>query len=99
MRGRIEIMCQILEVCKLPRSKTSVTRKANLNNAQLNVYLTFLISRELLERDSGKYVTTQKGCSLIEAMTELNSTLENYKRSISKELAREHITTSSGSYI
>jgi len=89
MRDQIQIMTQILELCTVPRSKTNIGRKANLSSAQLKTYLRRLVSRGLLEHDSGKYMTTSKGHSFLEAITQLDYSLEDYTRRVSVEMARE----------
>ena len=50
-----------MESCLLPRGKTRIMCKVNLNFAQANVYLSQLTSLGLLSKDADKYATTDKG--------------------------------------
>lgn len=77
MRGQIEIITEILKLCLLPRTQTTIRGKTSLNHQQMKAYMGLLETRGLLERNSGKYTTTQRGGSFLEAATQLSLTLEN----------------------
>jgi predicted transcriptional regulator len=67
-RDKIEIMVGILEVCRDERAKkTKIVYNANLNFHMANKYLDMLIGKELLAKDGNEYRTTDKGCSFVEA--------------------------------
>lgn len=87
MRGQIEIITEVLELCLLPRTQTNIRAKTSLNYAQIKTYLTFLTSRDLLEHDSGMYATTLRGRSFLDAAAQLSQALEDFTRTISREVA------------
>jgi predicted transcriptional regulator len=69
-RDKLIIMMDILNISKNQTSKTRIMSKANLSFSQLNEYIDFLVSHDLLEALSsgGKigYKVTQKGREFIE---------------------------------
>ncbi len=75
MRRRInlEIMAEILSLCKQPQTKTRVMYQTNLSWLMLQKYLSQLQSRRLLEvhHSLTKYATTQKGLKFVEKWREL----------------------------
>jgi predicted transcriptional regulator len=86
MRGQIEIITEVLELCLLPRTQTNIRAKTSLNYAQIKTYLTFLTSRGLLEHDSGTYATTLRGRSFLDAAAQLSQALEDFTHTISREV-------------
>jgi predicted transcriptional regulator len=72
-RNSLEIMAEILILCKRPQTKTRVMYRTNLSWRMLQKYLSQLQSRELLEvhHSLPKYATTQKGLKLVEKWREL----------------------------
>jgi predicted transcriptional regulator len=76
-RQRIEIMAQILAFCKQRRRKSHIMYGTELSHAQLKAFLKLLTSRDLLARDSNKYVTTFKGHRFIDTFASLNAFLED----------------------
>jgi len=87
MRGQIEIMTEILELCMIPRTQTGIRSKTSLSHAQVKTYIALLTSRGLLEIDLGKYATTLRGRSFLGAAAQLSHALEDFTRTISKEAA------------
>jgi len=65
MRGRLEIIYEILSVCREPVIKTKIMYGCNLSHKQLRKYLEYLISLNLLspfEKDrKGFFQVTEKG--------------------------------------
>jgi predicted transcriptional regulator len=72
-RNSLEIMTQILVLCKQPQTKTRVMYRTNLSWRMLQKYLSQLQSRGLLEvhHSLPKYATTQKGLKFVEKWREL----------------------------
>ncbi len=72
-RNRLEIMAEILSLCKQPQTKTKVMYGTNLSYKMLQKYLSQLQSRGLLEvhHSLTKYMTTQKGLDFLEKWREL----------------------------
>jgi len=62
-RPKVQIMAEILELCKEPQFKTHVMYKTNLSWQMLQKYLSHLQSLGFLEirHSPRKYATTQKG--------------------------------------
>jgi len=78
-RGRLEIIREILTICHRPAKKTSVLYRCNLSYSQLQKYLEYLISRNLLNnsKNDGKtvYTITDKGKEFLEEYERLNNLL------------------------
>lgn len=72
-RNSLEIMTEILVLCKQPQTKTRVMYRTNLSWRMLQKYLSQLQSRGLLEvhHSLTKYATTQKGLKFVEKWREL----------------------------
>jgi predicted transcriptional regulator len=77
-RGWLEIVNLMLEVCERGALKTHVMYKCNLNSKQLQQYMEFMLSRDLVskveEEGFGKrtiYLTTDRGRRLRAAYDEL----------------------------
>jgi len=79
-RGRLEIISEILTVCRKPAKKTSILYKCNLSYNQLQRYLKYLISQSLLSQIESKetilYQMTDKGKVFLEECKRLNDFLE-----------------------
>ena len=74
-RGRLEIIAEILLFCDQHKAKTSIMYNTNLNYAQLESHLRFLISLGLLMRQESRYLTTAKGYRFLELFAELQGIL------------------------
>ena len=72
-RNNLEIMAEILSLCKKPRIKTNVMYGTNLSFRMLQKYLSQLQASGHLEvhHSATKYVTTQKGLRFLEKWREL----------------------------
>jgi predicted transcriptional regulator len=74
------ILAQMLEIIKDGPIKTQIMYKANLSYNQLNDYLAFMFSINLIEQTnvSGKeiYVITDKGVDFLQRHNELTKMLE-----------------------
>jgi len=79
-RGRLEIIYQILLLCVKPSRKTNILYKCNLNHEQLDKYLEYLRSFDLLESFTNTrieyYQITEKGKKFKGDFERLNSHLE-----------------------
>jgi predicted transcriptional regulator len=72
-RFRLEIMAEILSLCKRPQAKTRVMYRTNLSWQMLQECLSELQLLGLLEvhDDANKYATTRKGLEFVEKWAEL----------------------------
>jgi len=73
-RDSLEIMAEILSLCKQPQVRTRVMYRTNLSWRMLQKYLSQLQSKGLLEEvhhSSKKYATTKKGLKFVEKWREL----------------------------
>lgn len=79
-RGRLEIVYGILSLCRKPTRKTRILYGCNLSYEQLQRYLEFLVSHELLYsfRSKGRafYRRTDKGKEFLDGYVHLNCLLE-----------------------
>jgi len=79
-RGRLEIICEMLSVCRKPAKKTNILYKCNLSYNQLQKYLEFLISRNLItlvrRKETDFYQIAEKGKEFLEEYERLNIFLE-----------------------
>ena len=87
-RDRLYIIAEILEIAKDGTLKTQIMYKANLSFSQLNEYLNFLVSLNLLEckQADGKtvYKTTEKGIKYLDNYKEILQLLKNTKNNVKK---------------
>lgn len=61
-RSAIEIIYEMLMVCRAGANKTAVMYRSNLSHDQLVRYLGFLETQGLIHRnDQGRYLLTQQG--------------------------------------
>jgi predicted transcriptional regulator len=76
-RNRLEIMVEILDLCRSPRNKTRIMYQANLSWKLVQEYLSELKSRSLLEIHNSpfRYATTEKGLRFVERWKNLDSML------------------------
>ena len=78
-RGRLEIIQEILKISHKPAKKTSILYRCNLSFSQLQKYLEYLISHNLLtnSKNDGKtfYLITEKGMKFLEEYERLNNLL------------------------
>lgn len=76
-RNSLEIMAEILSLCKEPQTKTKVMYGTNLSWKMLQQYLSQLTSRGHLEvhHSAIKYLTTRKGLDFLEKWDELKKLL------------------------
>jgi predicted transcriptional regulator len=72
-RSNLEIMAEILSLCKKPQTKTRVMYGTNLSWQMLEKYLSQLQSLRLLEvhHSLTRYATTEKGLKFVEKWREL----------------------------
>ena len=66
-RPKVQIMAEMLGLCREPQSKTHVMYETNLSWEMLQKYLSHLESLGFLEiqQKPRKYVTTQKGLQFV----------------------------------
>jgi predicted transcriptional regulator len=70
-RDKLDIMIKMLEIMTVPRKKTHILYKANLNYYQLNRYLNELVDRGLVkecEEPYRCYMITEKGKEFLTIM-------------------------------
>jgi len=67
-RPKVQIMAEMLSLCREPQCKTHVMYKTNLSWKMLQKYLIHLESLGFLEiqQKPRKYVTTQKGLQFVD---------------------------------
>ena len=75
-RSRVDIIANILHVAETGAKKTHIMYQCNLSYRQLNIYLDFLIEKDLLRHsrtktpendDTNTYQTTEKGRAFMQA--------------------------------
>lgn len=79
-RSEIQIIGSILDVSKNGVKKTEILHQNNMSFSQLQNYLSFLIEKNVIEENivsngngtsSRMYVTTTKGCNLLDDINNL----------------------------
>jgi len=79
-RGRLEIIREILTISRKPAKKTFILYRCNLSYSQLQKYLNYIISRNLLtnSKNDGKtfYIITEKGNEFLEEYERINNLLD-----------------------
>ena len=72
-RDRLQILADILVLCKIPRKKTTIMYKTNSNYASVVRNLNFLQDAKLLEvhHSATSYLTTPKGFEFVKKLKEL----------------------------
>ena len=76
-RNHLQLLTEILELCKMPQAKTSILRKINTNFKLLESYLLQLQTSYLLEiqPETRRYFTTGEGQEFIETWIKLKTIL------------------------
>lgn len=83
VRGRMDIIADILGEAKPGIRKTRIMYMCNLSFRQLSVYLDFLLKRKFLavvtslEENSRFYKTTKKGLAFLEAYKNLQAVISS----------------------
>jgi predicted transcriptional regulator len=76
-RGRLEIIREILTISRKPAKKTFILYRCNLSFSQLQKYLEYLISHNLLSnsKSDGKtfFLATEKGIEFLQEYERLNN--------------------------
>jgi predicted transcriptional regulator len=75
-RGRLDIIIDNLEVVKEGTSKTAMVSGANLNFQLTEKYLAVLLENGFMENRQEKYVTIEKGRTILEKAKEINLQLK-----------------------
>ncbi len=73
-RGHLQIIFEVLELCKQPQSRTGIMQKANLSHSMMMAVLEVLENHKLLEGDGElkkKYVTSAKGREYVQKYQDL----------------------------
>ena len=88
-RGQLEIIYEILSICREPAYKTRVLYKCNLSHEQLMRYLNYLMNRSLLCTVEGSqkklFQITEKGRKFIEGYENLNGIMGKTVYNVSRE--------------
>lgn len=64
-RDKLEIIQSILLICKNSAKKTEIVYKANLNFKNAEVYLKWLIDREMIVKEGKFFKITSEGSELL----------------------------------
>lgn len=76
MRGKLDIIIDILEVAKTGVNKTKIVYGTNLNFRLADKYLALLMKLGFMEKVEDKYRTTDKGKIILEKAREVTCQLE-----------------------
>jgi predicted transcriptional regulator len=91
-RGKIEIMADIVDLCKAGIRKTHIMYKGNLSYEQINRYLYELLEKELITQnlDDGvlTYRATEKGRSFLQYYQMMQSILEENSIRVESSIAK-----------
>ncbi len=71
MRGRLDIIINILEVAEKEVNKTGIVYGANLNFKLAEKYLDLLMKHEFIENRQDKYIATEKGKAILKKAKEV----------------------------
>ncbi len=71
MRGRLDIIIDILEIAKKGATKTGIVYGANLNFIVAEKYLGLLMKNGFVENRQDKYVATERGKIILEKAKEI----------------------------
>jgi predicted transcriptional regulator len=76
-RSRLEVLTEILRICKTPQAKTRLMQKANLSYNTLQDCLQQLQELGMVNifPDSSEYMTTQKGSTFLQKWAQLQEFL------------------------
>jgi predicted transcriptional regulator len=75
-RDKLEIIRSILLICKNGAKKTEIVYKANLNFKNADVYLKWLIDREMIMKDGKIFKITSNGSVLLSNLQSASSFLD-----------------------
>ena len=75
-RSRIDIVVEILGVAKNGVNKTAIVYRTNINFTLAEKYLELLEKQGFLEKNSEKYITTDKGKIFLQKAKEITLQLE-----------------------
>jgi predicted transcriptional regulator len=81
-RGKLDIIAEIIFFCDEPKTKTSIMYNTNLNYSQLKRHMDSLTTQGLLEKETNKYVATEKGHEFLDLFTKLNRLVDNSKTKV-----------------
>lgn len=73
-RSRMEILAEILEICRKPTAKARIVHKTSMSEADLHMLIRQLLKPKLLLEFGNhvkKFVTTEKGLEFIEKQNAL----------------------------
>lgn len=95
-RNYLEVLSDILELCKNSQAKTKILRSTNTNFTLLEGYLLKLRTSGLLELqpETKMYVTTKEGSKFVESWNSLDAMLNPQKLPIfnkTKKMPRQSI--------
>ena len=77
-RTQVDILAEILELCRKPTAKTRIMYKTNMSHPGAQKFIKQLQKLELLRFDghAAKYVTTEKGLEFIKRYAALRGLLK-----------------------
>ena len=75
-RDKLEIARNILLICKDGAKKTEIVYKANLNFKNGEVYLKWLIDREIIMKEGRVFKITSKGAEMLSNLESASSFLD-----------------------
>ena len=75
-RDKLEIARNILLICKNGAKKTEIVYRANLNFKNAEVYLKWLIDREMILKEEKIFKTTPKGARLLSDLQSASAFLD-----------------------
>ena len=75
-RDKLEIIQNILLICKNGSKKTEIVYKANLNFKNAEVYLEWLIDREMILKEGKFFKITSKGSELLSDLQSTSKFME-----------------------
>ena len=81
-RSKEEILADMLEAAMSPTKKTALMFKANLNHAQLKMYLTILETNDLIRTREGSWNATEKGREFLNSYSMLMKLIETEESGI-----------------
>jgi predicted transcriptional regulator len=91
-RGKIQIMADIVDLCKAGIRKTHIMYKGNLSYEQINRYLYELLEKELITQnlDDGvlTYRATEKGRSFLQYYHMMQSILDENSIRVESPIAK-----------
>ena len=81
VRGRIDIIADILEEAKMGTKKTRIMYSCNLSFRQLEVYLNFLVKKNFLTLSAAErtriFKTAKKGLAFLKAYKALQAVISS----------------------